>query len=676
MTKKKKKNKKKVKEKIDPFQTYKKGNYTVIKTTLKSILKNYGENFNVINKLVIEMQELIVLGFLFIRLHMLYMYHNNISIPEIDTKYVSYCLKIVSGSKLRECKFSDKDLFENISTFYNEEFKELVGNRESINLNNKTTLIDYSVTEIVTALNNNIKEHYITRVRRFLNIIIPKDVEEKIQKFKNDKNKEDLKITIDEWTSVKNQILKDKTDNITNKKMKSWAIKTRNRYFPKENIQTCFGYDVKCDPTKYVYYTLKMNEKIEKMNIKIEKQIKQTKDEKQLETLRCKRKKLFQPFSTRSSIIPGYITIDARTIGQHFSSKGESKKILNIKQYKTELWNKIFRIKKKVFKMNNYQVDSIKTDGIGVSILFKKEGTKRKQKNKEEDDEDVGLYIDELEDKDLETIKKRKLISVDPNKQIIVQMIDNSGKSIRYTTHQRKSESYLRRNQRVIQNEKNKTFIEGKTVVELETELSDQNCKTVNYKKFKMYIVSKLILNDKLKEFYYKILFRKLKLRSFIYRKKSEDKFLKRIEDTYGKRGDIFIGYGDWSNNKQMKYIMPTKGIGFRKLINKRFDTALVHEFRTSKLHNGTYKNLNNHKPEGSDKKIHRLLCVDIVDKNSGLENKKTIFVNRDVNACKNILLLLKSWVFQKKRPKEFCRSKIVPSIVSSIIPSDVRCLK
>jgi hypothetical protein len=42
-----------------------------------------------------------------------------------------------------------------------------------------------------------------------------------------------------------------------------------------------------------------------------------------------------------------------------------------------------------------------------------------------------------------------------------------------------------------------------------------------------------------------------------------------------------------------MKYIMPTKGVGFRKLINKRFDTALVHEFRTSKLHNGTYKECN-----------------------------------------------------------------------------------
>ena len=250
-------------------------------------------------------------------------------------------------------------------------------------------------------------------------------------------------------------------------------------------------------------------------------------------------------------------------------------------------------------------------------------------------------------------------------------MIDNTGKRLRYTTHQRKCESYLRRNQRIIQKEKKKTVIDNKTIIEIETELSSQNSKTVNYKKFKKYITSKLDLNDKLKVFYCRILFRKLKLRTFVYRKKSEDKFLNKIEETYGSKEDIFIGYGDWSNNKQMKYIMPTMGIGFRKLVNKRFDTALVHEFRTSKLHNGTFKELHNHKPEGSERKLHRLLCVQ-VNENSGSENKKSIFVNRDVNACKNILLLLKSWVFHKKRPKEFCRSKIVSKSKISPIPSDV----
>ena len=73
-----------------------------------------------------------------------------------------------------------------------------------------------------------------------------------------------------------------------------------------------------------------------------------------------------------------------------------------------------------------------------------------------------------------------------------------------------------------------------------------------------------------------------MKWRRFVYARKSEDRFLNKMEEAYGK--DAVIAYGDWSRKTQMKHFMPTMGVGLRKLVAKRFQTVTVNEFRTSEL--------------------------------------------------------------------------------------------
>ena len=129
--------------------------------------------------------------------------------------------------------------------------------------------------------------------------------------------------------------------------------------------------------------------------------------------------------------------------------------------------------------------------------------------------------------------------------------------------------------------------------------------------------------------------------------RKSEDLFLNRIEEKFG--NDILLCYGNWSNTKQMKYTMPTKGIGLRRVISKKFNTVLVDEFRTSKKCSKCHKDLCNYK------KIHRLLiCKDCIC--DGSESKNITFINRDINACMNILNISKSWLKSKIRPQAFRR--------------------
>ena len=93
-----------------------------------------------------------------------------------------------------------------------------------------------------------------------------------------------------------------------------------------------------------------------------------------------------------------------------------------------------------------------------------------------------------------------------------------------------------------------------------------------------------------------------------------------------------------------MKSVMPSKGIGLRRLISKKYKTPLINEFRTSKLCNKCNKELTNYN------KLHRVLICKSEECNSSESKKEITFINRDINASLNILNLLKEWVTTKRR--------------------------
>ena len=111
--------------------------------------------------------------------------------------------------------------------------------------------------------------------------------------------------------------------------------------------------------------------------------------------------------------------------------------------------------------------------------------------------------------------------------------------------------------------------------------------------------------------------------------KKSEEKFLNKVEKTYGK--DIVLAYGNWSRRSQMKHFMPTMGAGLRKLLSKRFETISVGEYRTSKLCCNCEKELQHQEVKG--KSLFRcLVCEEC--KRSKSKNK-SVFLPSDLNIIK-----------------------------------------
>ena len=79
-----------------------------------------------------------------------------------------------------------------------------------------------------------------------------------------------------------------------------------------------------------------------------------------------------------------------------------------------------------------------------------------------------------------------------------------------------------------------KEKINGKTIIEWETELSKLNRKSLNIQKFKEYIQKKNEINNILYKFYETYIFRKLRLQSYRNTKKSEQKMINQFNKIFG----------------------------------------------------------------------------------------------------------------------------------------------
>ena len=100
-----------------------------------------------------------------------------------------------------------------------------------------------------------------------------------------------------------------------------------------------------------------------------------------------------------------------------------------------------------------------------------------------------------------------------------------------------------------------------------------------------------------------------------------------------------------------MKGTISTPNIGFKKLLLKRFEMFEINEFNTSKLYNKTFKELENVSVRKNKHKKHLHEILTPKEK-----TERCIYVNRDKNACKNILYLGKYFLRNQSRPIEFCQ--------------------
>jgi hypothetical protein len=605
--------KKKKKETFKTFRNLEKSKFKTIKTTLKTVLLKHSELQPLITNLVFEINDLVIHTYQFIRLYILYCFHNHLAFPDFDDKFtfVKYCIKTLGTKSNSGRKSKDTQLLHTLQQFYIKEYQPLL-NHTKINLVNKSHLINIIAEQIQVCISTNIQEHFIQHFLRFIN--------KTIDGITNDKK---------ELFEFKHQLfMLEETNEIFNK----WKTTHLIHILP-TNIKKSIYYDVKIRQFDYLKGMLYMNSLLE-----------------------TQENKLFQPLPLRNNIIPKNIKFDSSCIAELFCPESEKKGevLKKITNYQNVLWSSLLNMKHTLFKNKYYTFhNEITTDGISCSLLFIRKDCKGEEnKNKQINSVDYDyISIEELDKQQLDNLKSRNVVGLDPGKRSLVYMMDGQGNKLQYTASQRKKESMAKRNQIILQREK-----KNKKINEYENVLSLQNSKSVNYNNFKSYLGEKDKLNKQTIEFYKKEVWRKMKFRQYSYGNKSIDTFLNNIEKTFGE--NLLICYGNWSRSSQMKHFMPTMNKGLRKLIHKRYDTITINECNTSKKCCDCFQDLKHYRNKENKEEFRLLVCSNCVS----CENKKIVFRTRDANSAINIMNLGKCWIYKQQRPNEFCISSFTIS--------------
>ena len=633
--------------------------FRIIKCPLKCVLKKYDVIQPIIEKAVIDINEIVVLSYQFIRLYLLDKFNNNQPLPTVNKQFVLDVIKTVSspntksGQKIKEENIKNAIGKIDIKRFYKDVFYELVsGNNNTYkkpSYTNKTFILEQTAKEMITCIQTNISTHFTQHLFKYINCLFkyPRTIEIKKEKDK-EKRKEMYKELNQEIRNLKNDVINNKIE-CSNEKYHNWIMETKKYLYPSK-INKSVAYDVKNKPERYIQYSFFINQKIEEMG-----------------------KTPYQVIPQRNNIVPKHIVLNSPAIVDLIDDKeqklfqyNKSKLLHNAKKYQPHIWSRILKLEKKqIFTNENYVFyNQIITDGFSCSLLFilkqykdKEYGDKLPQVNNE-------FEFTKLEDLTKEKCEeylsdKYKLVSLDPGKIRPIAMIDEKNTFFKYTSCRRREETYTKQSSIIINKEKIKHNINSK-----ENEISKFKSKTLIQEKCKEFIIIKTKVNNEIKEFYQRSLFRKLAFRRFVRTKQSEVNLLNEIENTYltkeeikqGKK--IVITFGDYSRTTQMKGTIPTPNIGLKKLLASRFEIIEVNEYNTSKLYNKTLKELENvcvkvkkgkHKRK---KHLHEILTPKE-------ETECRIFVNRDKNACKNILLLGKCYLTNQTRPEEFTRKVI-----------------
>ena len=602
--------------------------YKTIKVPLKSILRNHDEIVPKIDQWVQTINQITTLAYQMIRLFVITKYEAGDPIPELNKELCQMVLSIVSKPNSKGRKPKQTMVKEELKTFYEKEFLPLLqSDHQRIPSDKMSEIITKVGVEMSTSYDNNVAVHFVKRLHKYLKCVMYEHSGNPTDKEGKEKVYQMVKTLMDGiWTKERDLVASECVD-LYDECLKNYLPSEPYSKGKKDKIGT-LGYDLKVNPSRYLMGTLNLHRKFVEIGLKS-----------------------FQPLSLRNGYVPKYIPINIKALIYllDFSdlNPNKGKLISEIKTRGTEIWNKYFDLDHSVFNQGEYIFyNRMDTDGVGCSLTFvhhKYRHLAFKPRPPINQKSSEFPKLSELNESEIKEFKTRSIAGGDPGKFILLQLVDSLGKHLRYTSKQRRAESYGNDNRKIIDRMKDEGDIR-----QFEQLLCEYSGKTLLVKDFKEFVIVKSILDGVLRAHYNDLTFRKLRLRSFIYRKKSLDRFLRAIKKTFGK--DVIIGYGNWSRTSQMKYNPPTMGKGLRRIIHRWFLTLTVDEYNTSKKCYWCEKELENRRVGG--KKLHRcLICEECHSSESGKNGVARRFINRDINGALNIHRCIKNHLLGIKRP-------------------------
>jgi hypothetical protein len=206
-------------------------------------------------------------------------------------------------------------------------------------------------------------------------------------------------------------------------------------------------------------------------------------------------------------------------------------------------------------------------------------------------------------------------------------------------------------------------------VIAAEEQLSRTNRRALSTADYKKFLDKRKEVDPVLRPFYArsKMKHEKLRYRRFCKQAWSDAKLVKEIKERFltpeqhqqleaipdekERRDKVIIVFGNWSRSTQMKGTHPSPAKGLRHMLDKHFHILTIWEGHTSQLYHATHQQLEpvyvRRIPDSAPQKIHEVLTCQ-------RDPTHRTFVNRDVNASRNIHHLALSWLHEQTRPKCF----------------------
>ena len=641
--------------------------------------------------------------------------HPNIPFPRIDRQFIKLIMNIVSVKKDgRGARYSPGMLntVTILQNFNENIYKKLRSNGDEVCDNLLGQILAYEADIIITNIENNIAQHYIQHLKNLINIKF--ELKNKLSEANKEKDKVLKKKLVSEiYTElkhIKDDLMSAKHAKLTSlKKYHGWINKHKQTLTPNKIVYSMksINYDVCAKPMDYLKCMFYINKELASLGTKD--------DPVKLFHVLPLRTNIVSKYITLdtdtmvrlfSSIIKQFIS---NIIEKENENKNETDKqelitsvaaLADLSKHEDNIWKSIFKLDHSFFKKKSkygYKFHHmIKTDGMACSVLYSKSVPKKSKKEKMIE---PYPYIESFTPEQIKEILKDGYVVDDPNKEDAAYCMgsdcldengekNQNGSTFRYTQNQRRKEIGLKRyskildglNHRqlidVISNQAGKIKTIQKSVKEVEASLSSFNSKTCDRDGFFNYVQRKNYVNRLLYEHYNKPIFRKFKWNRYMNTQRSESKMVNNFEVNFGPPEETVVIIGDYDcKGAHMKGKEPILNKRIKtKLSNRGYKICLINEFRTSKTCNKCHHDVENFKVSPSKKPKNIKLgketvvwglvrCTNVNCTPSTIpkgpiteQDTHTSMYNRDMNACMNMLKILKSLLAGTGRPAIFCR--------------------
>ena len=547
-------------------------------------------------------------------------------------------------------------LLDEFKAFFTEHYQPLGGVK--LSGKNLTNIInEYMSIDILTNIENNIRCHYSKYINRYVNGCFLDAL-----KMTTKGEREIRKQVRSELAAVKRDLMTEKltSDN----KYHSWILEQKQLILPELTEENHYlGHKV--DPQKYLAGMFYMNRKLEELG-----------------------RKTFQPFPLRKELIPKYLPIDSHALVSLLDLEGKKQYYSELLSRRDEIWSAFFKMDHKIFQHKKITFDyRLLTDGLATSLQFvSKSGAevkttrkakmragrdkarkirrgelvappvvetppvvvpKNKPSKEKKSKRDEWKYLEDLTPEEAEDLKSGFTVC-DPGKKNLLYLMNEEGKKLRFTSKERNKFIKLKDFQTTIEK-----FRRNKGILALEAPLREVCGKSSNLEGFKKYIRVKNEVNRNLGNLYNCEIFRKLKWYGYVNRERYINKIIGRIKE-FGKKKDGGVRtliYGDYDGRHHLKGCIPVPGIGLKRKISRQVKVINLDEFRTSALSYNKEEYCGNLVVEenGKRREVHSILTY------SG-DNNGQGCIGRDLNAVRNMKMLVECFLEGKGRPLNFRR--------------------